>query len=119
MGRDSWRHRQAEEERLKRKRINPIWRGVGCLLILLLGLLGYVFSGWFIGKGFVYFPPALRRPSFAPWLPQDMVIQLVVALLFMIFSYTLLTAVYAVLFPIRPGELDAPPMKRGDKERWG
>jgi uncharacterized protein YpmS len=48
-----------------------------------------------------------------------MVIQLVVALFFMLFSYTILTAVYAAVFPIQPGEKDAPPLKRGEKERWG
>ncbi|HEY43002.1 MAG TPA: hypothetical protein G4O11_03370 [Anaerolineae bacterium] len=118
MGRDSWRFHELDKEREKRGRMDPIWRGVGCVLIVLLGFVGYAFAGWFLGKNLVYIPPVVRRPPFAPWLPQDVFVKLVVAFLFMLLSFTILSAIYAMAFPIRPGETDAPPMKRRDKERW-
>ncbi len=118
MGRDAWRFRQIEEERRKKKRINPVWRGVGCVLIVILGLIGYIFSGWFIQRELIYLPPVIRRPAFAPWLPEDMFVQIVVAFLFMLFAYTAMSVIYAIAFPIRLGETDAPPMKRRDRGRW-
>jgi hypothetical protein len=43
-------------------------------------------------------------------------IKLVVAFLFLLLSYGLMSFVYAVLFPIKPGEDDAPPPRRRPKK---
>lgn len=115
--RDSWRHKQLDEERIQRKQLHPMWRGVGCLVIALLGVLAFIFSGWFISAGIVYIPPEIRRPDFAPFLPQDLIVKLVVSILFMMLVYTLLSAVYAVAFPIELGETDAPPVRRKGPRR--
>lgn len=117
MGRDSWRFHELDKERQMKGRIHPAWRGVGCILIILLGFVGYAFAGWFLSQNLVYIPPVIRRLA-SPPLPQYSIVQLVVAFLFMILTFTVLSVIYAMAFPIRPGEKDVPPMKRGDKERW-
>ncbi len=121
MGRDSWRFRQSDEEREKRKRMNPVWRGVGCFTVVLLTLTGYLFAGWFLMANltnhWIYMPPEVLRPSFAPWLPAGVLVQIVVAFIFMVMSYGALSLFYAIAFPIRPGETDVPPLKRPRRRR--
>ena len=117
MGRDSWRFRMQEEERLKRKRMNPIWRGVGCFLMVILTLGGYLFSSWFITanavNNWIFLPPQVIRPSFLPaWVPPGAMVSAIVAFLFLIFSYALVSVFYAVAFPLKLGETDAPPLRR-------
>jgi hypothetical protein len=115
--RDRWSDRQLYEARSKRKRLNPVWRGVGCLLIVVLGVVAYFFSGWFLRQGILYIPEAARRPVFAPFLPEFAFVQIVIALLFTILCYAILSTIYAVAFPIQPGELDAPPPRRRSARR--
>ncbi|HSR47808.1 MAG TPA: hypothetical protein VLL77_07440 [Anaerolineales bacterium] len=121
MGRDSWRARQHEIEREKKKRINPIWRGVGCLLMVILAMGGYLFSNWFIVQNdyyqWLYLPQEVVRPSFAPWLPPGILINLSVAVLFLIFTYLTISIVYAIAFPIKPGEYDLPTPRRERRRR--
>lgn len=121
MGRDTWRYRAQERERAKKKRMNPIWRGVGCLMIVFLTLAGYGFADWFLRanatSGWIAIPPVFLYPPFAPWLPHGMLVKIVVAILFMLMSYGLVSTVYAILFPIRLGETDSPPIRRGRSRR--
>jgi len=113
MGKRSlWTDRQFYEEREKRKRLNPAWRGVGCLLIVALGVGAYFFSGWFLSSGLVYIPPELMRPSFATFLPDGAFLQIIISLIFMAFCYTILSMFYAIMFPKKLGETDAPPPKQ-------
>ncbi|NIS81688.1 MAG: hypothetical protein GTO14_16115 [Anaerolineales bacterium] len=115
--RDRWTDRQLYMERQMKKRLHPAWRGVGCITIVVLGVVAYFFAGWFISAGLVYFPPALIRPPFAPFLPPGAFVQVVVALIFMVFSYAVLSIVYAIAFPIKPGETDAPPPRKTRRRR--
>jgi hypothetical protein len=121
MGRDNWRFRMADQEREARKRISPTRRGIGCLLVVILGIIGYLGAGAFLDanrlNGWIYLPPELSRPPFAPWLPYNLALQAIVALLFMLFGFGLLNFLYAVMFPIRPGETDAPPPARRPRRR--
>lgn len=115
MGRGSmWSDRRFYEEREKKKRMNPVWRGVGCILIVILGTVAYFFSGWFIRQGLVYLPPEVIRPSFASFLPDGVFAQIVISILFMMLSYTILSIIWAVMFPKQLGETDAPPMRKKD-----
>jgi hypothetical protein len=73
MGRDSWRSRQHDIEREQRRRVHPAWRGVGCLLLVVLAIGGYLVSNWFLVNntyyGWIYLPPECcgrRSPLGAP-----------------------------------------------------
>ena len=117
MGRDSWRFRQMDEAREKKKRINPLWRGLGCFLMIMLSLGGYLFSNWFLTQNalnnWIFLPPEIIRPAFLPaWIPPGAFVSFVVALLFLILSFGIVNLTYAVMFPHRLGETDVPPLRR-------
>ena len=115
MGRDSWRYDMREKERTKRKEINPVWRGVGCILILVLTAGGYLFGDWFIkaneANNWVSIPNSLVELPFATWLPSGFLVKISTAIVFMVITFGLMSVVYAILFPLQPGEYDAPPPK--------
>jgi len=121
MGKDSWRLRQAEEEREKRQRVHPIWRGVGCFFMGILSLVGYLLADWFVVENatqrWIYLPRELLRPSVAPFLPQGILLKVAAAILFLMLSYGVLSVVYAIAFPLRRGPTDMPPMRRRPRRR--
>ena len=116
MGRSNWQYRVHEREREQRKTLNPIWRGVGCILIVVLAGLGYGLAHWFYTQNqvenWIYLPPELIWPSFAPFLGDGMLFKLIFAGLAIMLGYTIVSFIYAVAFPIEPGELDMPAPKR-------
>jgi hypothetical protein len=120
MGRDTYRYQALDKEREQRKRINPIWRGVGCITISVFGVLGYFFAQWFLRenavKGWVYLPPGAYNPDFPNWLNSlepvfdgGVLIMLVVAVLFIVASFGIVNFIYAIGFPIRTIVPDTPP----------
>jgi len=122
MGRDTWRHQMHDKERDKQKQINPIWRGVGCFLIVALSVGGYFFGAWFLqqneNNGWFNLPEVLVKIPGLPWLPSGFLLNILVAIVFMIVSFGLLNIVYAILFPIQSGKYDSPPLKpTGRKQR--
>ena len=132
MGRDSWRVRQHDIEREKKRRVNPVWRGVGCLLMTVLAIGGFLFSRWFLFANFennwIYLPPEILAPSitmvspglrpvFGPLFQPGVIVSLTVGFLFLIFAYLFVSIGYSVAFPIKPGEHDVPPLKRQRRRR--
>lgn len=124
MGHDTYQFRDKAAKRDRERELNPVWRGVGCVLLVLLGLAGYGVAGWFLvanqQNGWIYLPPALYYPPYVPdFVPAGMILRLAMALLVMVLGYGILSFVYAIMFPIQPGENDVPPMKRRRKRRRG
>ncbi len=115
MGRDTWRFAQHEREREAKRRMNPIWRGVGCVLLAALAVSGYLAAGWFLQQnaqqGWVYLPPVIMNIPYLTFLPTGIVVQLFIAFVFMLFGYGILAVVYAMAFPVQRGETDVPPLK--------
>ncbi|MBI4770315.1 MAG: hypothetical protein HY784_07895 [Chloroflexi bacterium] len=108
-----------------KKGLNPVWRGVGCLLLVILTGGGFLGAGWFVQAnythGWIYLPPELAQPLVtlppglpAPlyWLSQPWLgVKLVIAVLVAVLSFAILTVAYGVVNPIRPGKFDAPPQR--------
>ena len=121
MGRDSWRFAQHEREREKKRRMNPAWRGVGCFLLIGLGLAAYFAAGWFVEQNaiqkWLYLPPEIINPPYVTFMPPGTVLQLVVAAFALLFSYGLISLLYAILFPIELGETDVAPLKKSEIQR--
>jgi hypothetical protein len=121
MGRSSYQFQKQERDRQARKTLNPIWRGVGCLLMVLLAVGGYALANWFYIENqvekWVYLPPQLIWPSFATFLGDGLLFKLIFAGLAMLFGYAIISMIYAIAFPIPPGELDMPPPKRPKRRR--
>lgn len=117
MGRDTYSFRDTQEERTRARELNPVWRGVGCLLILAFAIGGYFFAEWFLRansmNGWIFIPPqVITTPFLPPWIPNGLMVKLIVAFLFLTFGFGLLSTLYAILFPIKPGETDVPALKR-------
>jgi hypothetical protein len=120
MGRDTYRYQSLDKEREERKRINPIWRGVGCITISVFGAAGYLFAQWFLRanliNNWIYIPRGAYNPNFPNWLnfleplfDNGALVKLVVALLFIVISFGVLNFFYAIGFPWTPEVTDAPP----------
>ena len=121
MGRDSYRFRSLDKEREKRDRLDPKWRGVGLILIALFATAGYFFAGWFLRanaeNGWMYMPQAALYPKIAPFLGGGLLTKIIVGFLFMLLSYTVLSTIYAMAFPIRPGETDVSIDRKAEKRK--
>jgi hypothetical protein len=120
MGRDTYRFQALDKQREERRRLNPIWRGIGCITISIFGAGGYLFSGWFLRenvvKGWVYLPRGAYSPNFPNWLnflepmfQGGMLIKIVVTLLFVVVSFGVVNIIYAMAFPKRVTAPDTPP----------
>jgi hypothetical protein len=117
----------------KTERLHPIWRGIGCLIIILVPILSFAIASlsmpFFLNRGLV---PAqlLFTPEIPSWLWYAPVLAEIVQFLFgrfAIFATLILTfifiiilygifsvmyaAMYRVIAPSRYGPLDAPPPK--------
>ncbi len=121
MGRDSYRFRSLDKDREKRERLDPKWRGVGLILIVLFAVGGYFFADWFLRanaeNGWMYIPRAAFYPKFAPFLGGGLLIKIIVGFLFTLLSYTVLSVIYAMAFPIRPGETDVSIDRKAEKRK--
>lgn len=121
MGRDTWRFRAEEKDRKKRQQMNPIWRPIGCVIILTLAAGGYIAAGWFLVQNalnkWMPIPAEFVEVPFAPGLPNGFIFKLIVAVIFMIMGYGLLSIIFAILFPIPPGEFDSPPLRPSPRRK--
>lgn len=126
MGRgDSWQYRARERELAAKKQLNPVWRGVGCIMVVTLSMIGWFLAGWFVRanaeNGWIYIPAEVINPSIAslidPYIGQGRLVQVVVAFIVLLMSFGVINFAYAILFPIRPGETDVPPLKRRRRRR--
>ncbi len=123
--RSSWQFAQHERERQEAKKMNPVWRGVGFLLVIGIGVLGYLFANWFLVQnsinGWIFLPRALINPNIpgiGDLLAGGNLIRIVVALTFLLFSFAFMNFFYAIAFPIKPGEYDLPlPKQRKRRPR--
>jgi len=122
MGRGQfWNFQEQEKLAKKRGGLNPVWRGIGCLLLSGLTIGGYFFAEWLLLENeqqkWIELPNSYYSPSFAPWLPEGMIIKLAVAFLFLIFSFGLLNLLYAIVIPRDEDHIAPPPLKRTVKKR--
>lgn len=130
MGFSAQRYQKEKEERPWK--INPVWRGIGCFLILLVPIMAWYAAILFLESDFnIIQSPEMNKPltiKYVKIMEVDRVIQgfnqftstrhLVGGLffyfiLFLIVGYGLLAFIYAVLYrvagPPRYGPFDVPP----------
>lgn len=118
----SWMFSQQERERKKARKLNPVWRGVGCMLVVVIGTLAWFFADWFLAANaanrWILMPrEAINPPGLPAFFGGGMLVRIVLAVLAMLLAFTVVNFVYAVAFPIRPGETDVPPLKRARRKR--
>jgi len=120
-----------------KKELNPIWRGIGCILIVIVPVLSYVlmlfFAPLIIATGKVPYQ-LLGRVQFPEWMFKvkigviianylgsinnlwlNIITFFVIAMILTTVASLFYTAIYSVVGPARYTELDAPPAKYSPK----
>lgn len=122
MGRGNYTFRDSAT--VKKKGINPIWRGIGFLILVALTVGAFWLAGYLLEMHwrapFPWIPFSIPRnftvqfhPAL-PVLPGKPLLQAGAALVIDLLGYALMVVIYSFLNPIRPGKTDAPqPRRRG------
>ena len=106
-------------------KIHPIWRGIGCLMMILIPVLSYAAASVLLesapGLG-LGFPRDMYRPMMIGDFQMPFSLgEAVLTIGFMVVFFGLLTIVYSVVYrvagPPKYGPTDAPPPKRVTKKR--
>jgi hypothetical protein len=103
-------------------KIHPVWRGLGCLLILIGPVLAYITADILVAmtmkEGWYPVPAELARVVRLPLIEINVphfFANMLVAALLLLFGFALIMILYTVIFAIagpgRYGPLDAPPVR--------
>ena len=107
--------REAEPE--KKDKVHPIWRGIGCLLIIIIPIVSFAFSVLLVQDGLPqrYIPmsrdlAAIQNvPGFGP---QPLLYVLIVTGVISVLGFVMMTVLYSIVYSVtgssRYGPLDAP-----------
>jgi hypothetical protein len=116
-----WQKRSENLQRDNRPTRHPIWGGIGCLIIVVLGIMGYFLSGLLIetitANEWIQIPEEVLSSSVGQFFLEGVFLQILMTIIIMIGGYTIISVFYAFLFPPQLGEKDAPPMYRRRRQR--
>ncbi len=121
MGRANYEFR---EQVSTEQKLNPIWRGIGFIILVLLTVGGFWLAGYLLELNWqTPFLPFTVPQNFMvtlgyglPKLPGKLLVQLGATVMVDIIGYTLMVIAYGLVMPTRPGKTDAP-QPRGRKRR--
>ncbi len=105
--------------------VHPIWRGIGCIFILLLPILSYAAAFLIVRENikhrWIQIPNELVGFFIIPRIGRIYYIDLAVAIIFMVMGFGLLITLYAMAYravaPPYYGPLDAPPIRYRKRRR--
>lgn len=121
---------QLREAQSKRKAPNPIWRGVGCLLLVVYAVGGYWLTGVLVGAyrdgawpNLPQLPIPMNDIPVGPFkvpvsnadIPIEFTInpaQLLLTVVVIVVGFGLMSLIWGVFNPVKLGPLDAPPIHR-------
>jgi hypothetical protein len=97
--------------------VHPVWRGIGCFLLILLPIVSFAGAKLFVQANsqqrWVQIPTELGGSFFVPVIGRVMYADLAVTVIFIVIGFAILTVGYAVMYRIfgiaRYGPLDSPP----------
>jgi hypothetical protein len=102
-------------------RVHPIWRGIGCLMLIIIPVLSYAGAVLLLQanmqRGWVPVPAEFMRNVHLPWIGviNHMTATLIVTILLIFVGFGALMVLYALMYrlvgPSRLGPLDAPPQR--------
>ncbi len=121
MGRANYEFRERPSNDQK---LNPIWRGIGFIILVLLTVGGFWLAGYLLELNwqtpFLPFPVpqdfTVTLGYGLPKVPGKLLVQLGSTVIVDIIGYTVMVIAYGLVNPMRPGKTDAPP-PRGRKRR--
>lgn len=110
-----WRRPQRKERPWK---IHPIWRGIGCLMLIIIPFFAYMIGDWAVQENFqqqwVAIPYDMLGPQGLP--VENLYVKLAAAAVVSVILFAGYTLIYGVIYslmgPSRYGPMDVPPMKR-------
>lgn len=97
--------------------VHPVWRGIGCFLLILLPIVSFAGAKLLVQANnrqrWVQIPTELKDSFFLPVIGRLIFADLAVTVILIVIGFALLTAAYAVFYRIlgisRYGPLDSPP----------
>lgn len=122
-------------------KIHPIWRGIGCMILVIIPILSYAgavtvvranfqnrwlsvppeMAGWINFASIYQYLPFLR--SFFLSLGRIYYLDIIMAVLFMMVGFGLLTLLYSMLYSVtgapRYGPTDSPPIRKSPRKGLG
>ncbi len=108
-------------------KIHPVWRGIGCVLIVLLPIMAYAGADVLIKSnlknGWMAIPVELAGTIFIPFIGgiPYLYAKLLAGVVLLVIGYAILTIIYSLLFsavgPPRYGPMDAPPPRKPKRRR--
>jgi len=125
------------QEKPKDKSPHPIWRGIGCILVVVILMMSYATADLLIQEnfhqGWVVLPPYLNLPLSIPSVSIPSVgttpainisyffANLTVTLVLALMLFTIISIIYSIFYRAsgggRPGPMDAAQIKRRWKQR--
>jgi len=101
--------------------VHPIWRGIGCIMIVLLPLLSYAAADILItenGNGRWYpVPQELTGPVAHPFLYAKIALGLIIMVLGFVLLMIVYSLIYRVAGPPRYSAVDAKPTYKRSRKR--
>lgn len=122
------RYRSYTRQEVKERpwEVHPIWRGLGCILIILIPIMAYAAAVVVVHENLVNkwvdLPPELTGFLVIPYLGVRVFFaEISATLLFMFIGYGILVLIYSIMYrivgPPRYGPLDSPPIRRQSTRR--
>jgi hypothetical protein len=105
------------QSRVPRASIHPVWRGIGCLLLVLVPIISFAAARLLVQENlktnWIEIPVELGGSFFLPEIGMVTYAELAMMLILVIIGFGLLTVLYAVVYsllgPPAYGPLDSPP----------
>ena len=108
--------------------IHPIWRAIGCLLLILIPAISYAAAVLIVERntklGWLYVPRELTRTIIIPGIGlavPHLYANLLAGVVIMLIGFGVLMVVYSLVYsllgPSRYGPVDSPPVKPPSKRR--
>ena len=108
-------------------KVHPIWRGIGCVMMILIPLIAYAGAVWIVQEnlkeGWMPVPAEFARAIAIPMLGSTpyLLAYLLVTVVLSLIGFGVFTALYSLIYsllgPSQYGPLDSPPLRRGKNWR--
>jgi hypothetical protein len=121
---DRYEARQVKQEKVHK--IHPVWRGIGCLMIIIIPVMAYAAADVFLqaAPGLGLFPRSsdiYRNIDLGFYVAPISLGMVVFTILFAMVGFLLFSVLYSIVYrmagPPRYGPTDAPPPKRTKSRR--
>jgi membrane protein YdbS with pleckstrin-like domain len=118
------KYRYTSQQSVKERpyKVHPIWRGIGCVMMILIPLMSYAGAVMLydanLRNRWVYPIPAIKFiPSNSANLAWELGLTLILSILGFVLLFVLYSFVYRFVGPSKYGPLDSPPARPRRKPR--